>query len=137
MIPPPRLGPVDAHIFNGSSLGYALAVDRDGEPLFALCSLDLVAVAPAVLVILHIIVEDKQIGAADLIKITAPRNIRRLQNNDVHFPAVSLTTYVGLSMLRSNIRARYSPNIPRAKSCAPLNRAMMDAKNGKPGKLPT
>jgi hypothetical protein len=40
-------------------------------------------------------------------------------------------------MLRSKIRAKYSPKIPpRVNICAPLNNEIMEAKNGKPGKLP-
>ena len=36
-------------------------------------------------------------------------------------------------MLRKCMRARYSPMIPRANSCAPENNAMIEARNGKPG----
>ena len=44
--------------------------------------------------------------------------------------------YVGLSILREKILARYSPNIPIAKSVVPLNIAITETKNGKPGILP-
>src|SRR5262249_6740516 len=49
---------------------------------------------------------------------------------------VARTTYTGRSMERKCTRARYSPMMPRAKSCAPEKIAMIDARKGKPGTLP-
>ena len=83
----PRLGPVNAHILDGDTLHDTFAMHRDGEPLFALMGLDLVAVAPAMFVVLNIIIKDKQISAANLIEISPPGNIGRLQDDNVHsFP---------------------------------------------------
>ena len=52
------------------------------------CRFDLVAVAPTVFVVLHIIVEDKKVGAADLVEVAAPGDVRRLQDDNVHFSMV-------------------------------------------------
>src|SRR5215211_4222381 len=101
MIIRPSGRPVNPHIFYRDSLCYAFAMYRDGQPPFSLRGLDLVAVAPAVLIILHVIIENKKIGAADLIKVPAPGNVGGLNNGDVHWPAVSRMIYEGLSMLRS------------------------------------
>src|SRR2546421_276987 len=49
---------------------------------------------------------------------------------------LSRTVYAGRSMIRRCIRARYSPIIPRAKSWAPENIAIAEARNGKPGIAP-
>ena len=38
--------------------------------------------------------------------------------------------------MRKCIRARYSPIMPRANSCAPEKMATIEAKNAKPGTLP-
>ena len=39
-------------------------------------------------------------------------------------------------MLRKCMRARYSPMMPSANSCAPEKIAITEARNGKPGTLP-
>ena len=86
---PPWLAPIDPHISNGDSFGHALAVDGDRQPLFALCGLDLVPVTPAMFVVLHIVIKNEQIRFADLSKVPPPRDVRWLQNDDVHSPTVS------------------------------------------------
>src|SRR5687768_7964439 len=85
----PRLGPINTHISDGCAIRYAPGVDRNRQPLFSLMSLDLIAVTPAMLIVLHIIIEDKQIRAADLVKIAPPGNVGRLQDDNVHFPTIS------------------------------------------------
>src|SRR6185503_15169804 len=102
MILPPGLGPVDPHILDGDSFRHSFAMHRDRQPLFALRGFDLIAIAPAMFIILHVIIKNEQIRLADLTKVSAPRNIGGLQNDNVHSPTVSEMTYVGLSMLRSN-----------------------------------
>jgi hypothetical protein len=48
-----------------------------------------------------------------------------------------LTMYARRFIERKCIRARYSPMTPIAKSWAPEKMAMMEARNGNPGKLPS
>ena len=71
----PVLAPVNLNIHDRDPLCHAFAVDGDSQPLFSLGSFDLVAVAPAIFVILHIIVEDEQISLADLVEIAAPGDV--------------------------------------------------------------
>ena len=80
----PGFGPVDFDILDRDALGDAGAMDRDGDPLFTLSGLDLVAIAPAVLVILDIVIEDEQISARHLVKISTPGDIGGLQDDNVH-----------------------------------------------------
>jgi hypothetical protein len=89
MIFRPRPGPINTHIPDQRSIRYPLRVHGNRQPLFSLMGLDLVSVAPAMLIILHIIVKDEYIRAADLIKIPPPGNIGRLQDDNVHFPTIS------------------------------------------------
>jgi len=49
---------------------------RNGQPLFALCSFDLVAIPPAMFIVLNIVIKDKKVSFADLMKIASPGNIR-------------------------------------------------------------
>src|SRR5688572_10541801 len=60
----PRFRPVHPHLINRNSLCDALAMNWNREPLFALRSLDLITIAPAMFIILHVIVKDEQIRAA-------------------------------------------------------------------------
>ncbi len=55
----PGFAPVDPYILDRYPLRHAFAVHRDGDPLLALDCFDLVAVAPAMFVILHIVIEYK------------------------------------------------------------------------------
>ena len=129
--------PYNADLMDGNILGLSAEdVNRNGQPLLAMRRFDLVAVAPATLIVLYVIVKNEQVRPLDLIEHTASWNVGRLQDNGVHLSVVSCTTYGGRSMLRSNIRARYSPKMPSANNWAPLTRAIMEARNGKPGGLP-
>ncbi len=94
MILRPGLRPVNFHILDGNPFGHTFAVDWDGQPLLALRGLDLVAVAPAMLIVLNVVVEDEQVGAADLVEVAAPGNVRGLEDDDVHFrfPTASAMT---------------------------------------------
>jgi hypothetical protein len=67
----------------------AAAVDRNGQPLFPMRGFDLIPVPPAALVVLDIIIKNKQVGAPNLIENSPPGDIGRLQNDDVHLPATS------------------------------------------------
>jgi hypothetical protein len=49
---------------------------------------------------------------------------------------VRTMVYGGRVAVRSKTRARYSPIIPNAKSCAPLKIMIAEARNGKPGADP-
>src|ERR1041385_6811445 len=80
----PRLGPIDTYILNRYALRYSLAMDWNGKPLFTLMSLDLITIAPAMFIILNIIIENKQICSSNLVEISTPGNIRGLQDNNVH-----------------------------------------------------
>src|ERR1700690_1548540 len=139
MILLPGFAPVYFHIPDLDPVRHARAVHGNGQPLFSLRTFDLIAVPPAMLVILHVIIENEQVGAAYHVKIPAPWNIGRLQYDDDHSPAsvVLLTMYGCLPDVLSNIRARYSPMIPRAKSWTPLKSVMAEARNEKPGIDPT
>ena len=49
---------------------------------------------------------------------------------------VACTAYGGLSIVRVCTRARYSPKIPRANSCAPEKIEIIEARNENPGTTP-
>src|SRR5271157_337697 len=69
----------NAYIVNGNLFHLcATAMDGNSQPLFALRCLDLIPIAPAMFVILNIIVKNKKVGVADLVKITTPGNVRWL-----------------------------------------------------------
>ena len=55
----PDFGPINLDFFYQLTLSRPGTVDRNGQPLLSLNCLDLVAVAPTVLVVLNIIVEDE------------------------------------------------------------------------------
>jgi hypothetical protein len=61
-------------------------MNRDGDPLPSLRGLDLVSIPPAMLVVLHVIVKNEEVGAADLVEIAPPRQIGRLQDYNFHSP---------------------------------------------------
>src|ERR1017187_1016757 len=54
------------------------------QPLQAVRGLDLVAVSPAVLVVLDAVVEDEDVGFLNLMKVAAPRYVTRLKNDTIH-----------------------------------------------------
>jgi len=71
-------------------------MDRGRQPLFALIRLDLVAVSPAMFVILNIIIEYKKISPTDLVKISTSWNAGGVQDDQIHLsPATCLITYGG------------------------------------------
>ena len=80
----------DADLVDGNVLRLRpMAVDRNRQPLPATRGLDPVAVTPTTLVILHVVIKDKQIGPPDLVKIASPRNVGRLQNYSIQLSTIS------------------------------------------------
>src|SRR5215475_8155412 len=80
----------NANVLDQSALRpHAFVIDRNREPFHALGGFDSIAVSPASRVILHVVVEDKTIRFANLVKISAPGNIRRLKDDAVHKPLIS------------------------------------------------
>src|SRR5215468_11670742 len=69
----------DRHVMRMNALGD----DGDGQPLETICRLDLIAISPAMLIVLDTIVENKDVGLLNLMKVTAPRDVARLQNHTV------------------------------------------------------
>jgi hypothetical protein len=70
------------------------AIYGNSQPAHTLVGFDAVAVAPAMFVILHIIVEYENICQIDLFEKTAPGDIRRLKDYTFHddiFTAAGLT----------------------------------------------
>src|SRR3990170_7242941 len=100
----PGLAPVDVHVLDRDAAGDPRGVHRDRQPLFPVGRFDLVPIPPAVLVILHIVIEDKGICTPDLIEVAAPWNVGWLQDDRDHRrpPTRSRTAYGGLPELRSN-----------------------------------
>jgi hypothetical protein len=78
MVPMPGFGPVNPHILDRDTLRYPFRMNRNRQPLPALVSLDLVAIPPTVFVILNVVIENKQVSPANLVKVTAPGDIRGL-----------------------------------------------------------
>src|SRR5215207_150321 len=79
----PGVLPDDPNLMDGNILGLGpAAMDRDGQPLPATWSLDLVAIAPAAFIVLDVIIKNKQIGTVDLIKISSPWDVGWLENDD-------------------------------------------------------
>jgi len=60
----------------------------------------------------------------------------RLRHEIQFLPTTVRTAYAGRSITRKCIRARYSPKMPIAKSCAPEKMAIAEARNAKPGTTP-
>ena len=56
---------------------------RDREPDRAVRGLDAVAVAPAVLVVLDVVVEDEDVRLLDLVEVPAPGNVGRLDDGEL------------------------------------------------------
>ncbi len=81
----PGLAPIDLHLFDRDRLfHHAGAVHRDGQPLPALRRFDLVAIAPAVFIVLDIIVKNKYIRPVDLVEIPTPGDVGWLQDDTIH-----------------------------------------------------
>ena len=71
----------DAHLVDRQAGDDVAACgDRDRQPVRAVGGLDPVAVAPAVLVVLHVVVEDEDVRLLDLVEVAAPGDIRRLED---------------------------------------------------------
>ena len=77
----PRLSPIDLHV-DDARLAKAVMTHRHRQPLRAGLRLDAIAIAPPVLVVLHVIVIDKHVGAPHLIEETQPRQVARLQDDE-------------------------------------------------------
>ena len=56
--------------------------NRHGQPLRAVLRLDAVAVPPAMLVVLHVVVIDEHVGTPQLIEEPEPRQVAGLQDDD-------------------------------------------------------
>src|SRR5262245_15864867 len=63
---------------------HAFVVDGNREPFHGLGGVDPIAGSPTPGVILHVVVKDKTIRLPDLVEISAPGNIRWLENDAVH-----------------------------------------------------
>ena len=61
-----------------------LAVDGDGEPSRPGGCFDAVSIAPSSGIVLHVVVKNEEVGLADLVKISPPGYIARLQNDALH-----------------------------------------------------
>ena len=73
--------PADVDLVNGYvfDLG-AMTVDRDGEPLGSTGCFDPVAIAPAPLIILDVIIEYEDIRFQDLVEVASPGDIGGLED---------------------------------------------------------
>src|SRR5207302_844444 len=71
-------------ILDQQSMRGAATADRDRQPLRTARRLHAIPVAPAVLVVLHVVVENEDIGTADEIEIAAPWDVRRLHDHASH-----------------------------------------------------
>ncbi len=54
---------------------------RNRQPLLTVRCFDQVSISPAMLVVLNVIVEHEHVGLENLVEVSAPRNIRWLQND--------------------------------------------------------
>src|SRR5215468_3019421 len=80
MLAGPRLASVDARLPVGR-LALATGKDGDGEPEQALVGFDAVAVPPAVLVVLDVVVEDEDVALGELVKVAEPGEIAGLEHD--------------------------------------------------------
>src|SRR5262249_35175316 len=81
MFAPPILAVIDLNAENRLSRTAAVK-NRHGEPNRALRTLHPVAIAPAVLVELHVVVMHEHVGFLQQIEISEPRQIARLQDHE-------------------------------------------------------
>jgi hypothetical protein len=81
MFAPPVLEVIDLDVENRLSRAAAVK-NRHGEPNSALRTLHPVAIAPAVLVKLHVVVMHEHIGFLQQIEISQPWQISRLQDHE-------------------------------------------------------
>src|SRR5262249_19431861 len=76
----PGLAGVDARRPVGR-LALATGEEGDGEPEQALVGFDAVAVPPAVLVVLDVVVEDEDVALVELVEVAEPGEIAGLEHN--------------------------------------------------------
>src|SRR5262249_56716636 len=115
-----RLADIDRHVRDRHP---QLRPDRHGEPLRPRGGLDRIAILPAVLLELHGVEEDEEIGFSPLGQVAEPRQVVRLMDGDLH----GVLTKTGL--VRS-----WCGGFPRAStrktSGAPSNLSSTTAGNG-------
>src|SRR5262245_51173908 len=87
MLALPILPIVDLDIADGLPRA-ATVPHRHGQPHGAFWALDAVAVAPALLVELHVVVVHEHVGLAHEIEIAEPRQISRLQHDECRHEAM-------------------------------------------------
>ena len=69
----------DLHVTNQRSLpAFAGRAKGNRQPLHAIPRLDAVTIAPTVVIILHVVIENEDVRFPDLVKIAAPWYIRGL-----------------------------------------------------------
>ena len=85
MLNDPVFIPVNGHIFDLQDIPeMALVFDGYGKPHRSRLSVYLIPMSPPTLIELDIVVEYKHIGFANLIEVTTPWNVRRLQDDASH-----------------------------------------------------
>ena len=68
--------------FNLADQALAVVAGGNRDPLGAGTGLDAVAVAPVVLGVLNVVVEDEKIDVVNDVEVTLPRDVVRLQHSD-------------------------------------------------------
>lgn len=87
----PILSWVNSHLVNRNVFFHnALGHDRYGEPLTAAWCFNAIAVSPAMLIILNVVVKYEHIRLINLMEIAPPRDVGWLQNDAVHLSVVFL-----------------------------------------------
>ena len=81
MLARPGLACIDARVAVGRQ-SLAVGQHGDGEPERPLVRLDAVAVSPAMLVVLDIVVEDEDVALVELIEVAEPRQVAGLEDDD-------------------------------------------------------
>src|SRR5215467_11446967 len=79
MLAGPWLAGVDARLPVGR-LALATGEDGDGEPEQSLVGLDAVAIPPAVLVVLDVVVEDEDVALVERVEVAEPGEIAGLEH---------------------------------------------------------
>src|SRR5262249_25531246 len=80
MLAGPGLAGVDARLPVGR-LAPATGENGDGEPKQSLVGFDVVAVPPAVLVVLNVVVEDEDVALVELVEVAEPGEIAGLEHD--------------------------------------------------------
>src|SRR5262245_1370082 len=81
---PPRIR-ANANVLDQRALcSQACGIDGNREPFHALGGFDPIPVSPAPSVVLHVVEKDKTIRLPNLVEISAPGNIRWLENDALH-----------------------------------------------------